>query len=92
MLRRCPGPGCEKIIKYIPEDGSTKGTVGPVTCACTCGYSFCFTCGMLGGHAPLSCELAQKWQVYSENPIENIEEKKKEELKGPPFVSVTCCV
>ena len=52
FLRWCPAPECKNAVL---TEGAKLDYV-----SCTCGFRFCFGCG-LDEHQPLECELLQKW-------------------------------
>lgn len=52
LIRFCPMPKCNSIIKT---------EIAKVTVQCTCGLIFCFLCG-LDLHEPVMCETVLKWE------------------------------
>ncbi|KAG0010814.1 hypothetical protein BGZ81_002551 [Podila clonocystis] len=59
ILRWCPAPNCENAIECrLPHSSFTS--IVP-TVMCSCGYKFCFGCG-LGDHQPAPCGLVKMWQ------------------------------
>lgn len=56
-MRWCPSPGCT-MVAIISEHASNTTTV---VCSLHPHSQFCFRCGQ-PAHAPLTCELLEKWQ------------------------------
>ncbi|XP_065575219.1 E3 ubiquitin-protein ligase arih1l-like [Artemia franciscana] len=53
FLRWCPGVGCNNGIRL--------DNFSSLTVQCNCGEIFCFKCGLLGGHSPISCSIYNQW-------------------------------
>lgn len=53
LLKWCPSPGCNNIIKTYSVD-----TMEQIVCKCN--YSFCFSCGE-EWHDPINCRLLKEW-------------------------------
>ncbi|EOD31044.1 hypothetical protein EMIHUDRAFT_415290, partial [Emiliania huxleyi CCMP1516] len=53
LLKWCPAPGCDFVIK-VRDLSRTE-------CACACGMTFCFQCSR-EAHAPLLCETLTRWE------------------------------
>ncbi|KAK2719177.1 hypothetical protein QYM36_004870 [Artemia franciscana] len=53
FLRWCPGVGCNNGIRL--------DNFSSLTVQCKCGEIFCFKCGLLGGHNPISCSIYNQW-------------------------------
>ncbi len=51
-LRWCPGPGC--------EFGVEVESIVARAINCSCGYVFCFKCG-LEDHQPCNCDTTKEW-------------------------------
>ena len=59
-LMWCPNPkGCNNVVKY---SGTRMDT------SCSCGYSFCFACGM-EAHSPAACQEYTRWKELSEGLV-----------------------
>lgn len=52
MLKWCPNPGCDKVIKLSQPDC--------VAVTCDCDFTFCFNCSN-EWHEPIDCQLLTKW-------------------------------
>ncbi|XP_067120275.1 E3 ubiquitin-protein ligase arih1-like [Centruroides vittatus] len=61
LLQWCPQPECNNTIKVQYVDAQ------PVTC--TCGHTFCFSCGE-NWHDPVRCHLLKKWQKKCDDDSE----------------------
>ena len=65
-IKWCPYPACQRAVN-LPESErqlwEDRSLVPPVSHAVDCGggHFFCWDCGSLEAHAPLSCSLWQKW-------------------------------
>ncbi|XP_070497948.1 E3 ubiquitin-protein ligase ariadne-1-like [Chironomus tepperi] len=55
LIRFCPEPKCNRVIKT---------EIAKVTVQCTCGLIFCFQCG-IDLHEPVMCETVIKWEQLS---------------------------
>ncbi|KAK9470935.1 uncharacterized protein V1510DRAFT_398175 [Dipodascopsis tothii] len=70
-LRWCPAPNCENAVECgalsAGASRDLKTIVPSVTCSC--GYSFCFGCG-LPEHQPCICVLVKKWIKKCEDDSE----------------------
>jgi len=61
LLRWCPQPDCSNALKVLHVEPR------PVTC--TCGHTFCFSCGE-NWHDPVKCHLIKKWQKKCDDDSE----------------------
>jgi ankyrin repeat/IBR domain-containing protein 1 len=65
-IKWCPYPACQRAVN-LPESErqlwEDRSLVPAVSHAVDCGggHFFCWDCGSLEAHAPLSCNLWQKW-------------------------------
>jgi ariadne-1 len=57
-FRECPGPGCGLVCKY--PVGRSAIAEGSAPVPCSCGYRYCFLCG-LEDHSPASCSMMKMW-------------------------------
>ena len=64
--KKCPG--CSKLVTFVPDSKSLNSRDGKSSLKishsvdCGNGHYFCWECGKLQGHAPVSCGLWSKWQ------------------------------
>lgn len=54
----CPRPGCGRAV------ARSEG----LTVKCSCGFSFCSSCQVHGGHEPATCENWEAWQKEYPDP------------------------
>ncbi|KAK2719182.1 hypothetical protein QYM36_004874 [Artemia franciscana] len=64
FLRWCPGADCNYAIRL---DEFSSPTV-----QCNCGEIFCFKCGLLDGHSPISCSIYNQWIKKSKDESETL--------------------
>ena len=62
--KKCPG--CAKLVTFVPDSKSLSSKDGKSlkishSVDCGNGHYFCWECGKLQGHAPVSCGLWSKW-------------------------------
>ncbi|KAI3899259.1 hypothetical protein MKW92_035670 [Papaver armeniacum] len=62
--KRCPSPGCEFAVEFVP--GSSSYDV-----VCRCGHSFCWNC-VEDAHRPVDCDTVHNWGEKNSAESENV--------------------
>ncbi len=58
--KKCPG--CEKVVSFVPDKHTSANDINiSHSVDCGNGHFFCWECTSLQGHAPLACDLWEKW-------------------------------
>lgn len=60
--KKCPG--CVKVVSFVPDKSTTANNDSiPISHSVDCGngHFFCWECLALQGHAPVACNLWEKW-------------------------------
>lgn len=72
----CPQPGCEKAV----------ARTGGLTVRCACGYTFCSSCKLPGGHEPCTCEQIAEWKAVHGDFVGAQEQRQRQQDRAESWV------
>lgn len=75
----CPEPGCGKAVARDQNAG--------LTVRCACGYRFCCSCKLPGGHDPCSCEQWGAWREAHPQLEQRHKERRKHQDRNEVWIN-----